>query len=474
MHLTRKMINDKVTRRWLIGASLVGIKALPAVLRGAEPGRILRSEDGLLDVAIEAGYDWVRLNGDYAHLYTYNKQVPGPMLEARPGDTVRLHFTNSLPEATNLHFHGLHVPPDGNADNVFLEVPPGERLRYEFTLPANHAAGMFWYHPHLHGAAASQLFRGLAGLLVVRGELDDMPEISAAAEHFLVLKDWTLDRNGEVPEPSMMERMTGREGSLITVGDDMNPVIAIQAAGLLRLRILNASPSRFYRLKLEEHPLHVIATDGGPIPALRTVEEILLTPGERMDVLVQGDRNPGVYRLLNLPYNRGGIGMAGGPVVSTQPEVLATIQYEGRSELALDLPQTLVPVEPLPPPETPARRFVLSESGVPGRGMRFLINGREFDHHRVDTQVRLGTVEDWEIINQSQMDHPFHLHTNSFQILDDEGRPERAWKDVMLVRSAQRRRLRVHFEDFAGKAVYHCHILDHEDLGMMGVIEMLG
>lgn len=456
----------------MAAAALLGMKSHPASLRGAEPSAF-RSEDGLLDAAIEAGYDWAQLAGGMAHLYTYNRWVPGPVLEARPGDTIRLRFTNSLPEPTNLHFHGLHVPPTGNADNVFLEVPPGEHLTYEFTIPPNHPTGTFWYHPHLHGMVASQLFRGLAGLFVVRGELDDIPEVSAAAEHFLVLKDWALDRNGEVPEPSMMQRVTGREGSLITAGDALNPRFTVPAGGLLRLRILNASPSRFYRLKLEDHPMYVIATDGGPLPAPSATEEILLSPGERVDVLVQADRAAGAYRLLNLPYSRGGMGMMGSPSRPNEPGILAAILYEGRAEPAVALPGTFAAIDPLPPPEAPARRFVLSESGFPGRGMNFLINGRVFDHHRVDTQVRLGTVEDWEIVNSSNMDHPFHLHTNSFQILDADGQPERAWKDVMLVRAGQTRRFRVRFEDFAGKAVYHCHILDHEDLGMMGAIEML-
>ncbi|MFN0104026.1 MAG: multicopper oxidase family protein [Bryobacteraceae bacterium] len=271
----------------------------------------------------------------------------------------------------------------------------------------------------------------------------------------------------------MMQRMTGREGSLITVGNAVNPRIEIRAGGLLRLRILNASASRFYRLKLEEHPMYVIATDGGPLPAPRAVEEILLSPGERADVLVRGSRDNGVYRLLNLPYNRGGTGMMGGVFTRREPEVLAALFYEGRVEPALDLPARLVQVDPLPPPEAPVRRFALNELGMPGRGMRFTINGREFDHDRVDTRVRLGTVEDWEIVNRGGMDHPFHLHTNSFQILDAKGEPELAWKDVILVRAGETRRFRVRFEDFAGKAVYHCHILDHEDLGMMGVIEMI-
>ena len=441
---------------------------LPASLFGTEPAGVLRSEGGLLDVDLDAGENWTQVGANYAHLLTYNRHVPGPRLEVKAGDTVRIRFTNRLTESTNLHFHGLHVPSSGTADNVFLEVPPGKKLTYEFALPANHRSGTFWYHPHFHGTAARQLFRGLGGLLIVRGDLDSIPEVANAVEHFLVLKDWALDRNGEVLEPSMMQRMTGREGSLLTVGDAVNPKFILPARGLMRLRILNASASRFYRLKLEEHPMHLIATDGGPLAAPIATDEILLSPGERVEVLVQGTRESGAYRLLNLPYDRGGMGMMGGGARPSAPLILATFIYEDRGESSIDLPESLVTVDALPPPEKAARTFVLSESG-----MRFLINGREFDHRRVDTQVRLGMVEDWEIINQGTMDHPFHLHMNSFQILNSEGQPERAWKDVMLVRAGQRRRFRVRFEDFAGKTVYHCHILDHEDMGMMGVVEIV-
>ena len=463
------MRRDKeIPRRILLSAGAAfGMANLPGFLRGAAPAGFFRSEGGLLEADIQAGESWTSLGGNYAHLFTYNGQAPGPIFEARAGDTVHLRFTNGLAEPTNLHFHGLHVPPTGSGDNVSLEVNPGESFTYRFALPANHPSGTFWYHPHLHGTSARQVFRGLAGLFIVRGELDDIPEIAKATEHFLVLKDWALDRNGEVPEPSLMQKMNGREGSLITIGNAIKPQFPILTGELIRLRILNASASRFYRLKLEEHPLNVIATDGGPLPALNAVSEILLAPGERVEVLIQGNREAGVYRLLNLPYHRGGKGMMGGSSRPGDPEVLATFSYEGRAEFALDLPGSLVAVDPLPAPEGPPRSFVLSEWS-----MRFLINGRQFDRRRVDTQVRLGTVEDWEIINQGAMDHPFHLHTNSFQVLDADGQPVRAWKDVLLVPARQRRRFRVRFDDFAGKTVYHCHILDHEDLGMMGVIEM--
>lgn len=462
------------TRRRLLttGAVVLGAAALPLRMLGTESKRIFRSQDGFLDADLEAKIDWIPLAGRSAHLFAYNGQVPGPLLEVRPGDTVRLRFTNHLQSPTNLHFHGLHVPPTGNADNAFVEVQSGERFDYEFTLPRNHPAGAFWYHPHVHGSAADQVSKGLAGLIVVRGELDEIPEVAAAVERFLVLQDFALDSKGEVTQPAMMERMNGREGSLITVDGEVNPTLPILSGGLLRLRLLNASPSRFYRLKLEEHPLHLIATDGGALPAPVSRDEILIAPGERADILVSGNLAGGVYRLLNMPYNRGAMGMMGGPVRVSRPETLATIVYEGRAATQVRLPGGLIAVDPLPVPDTPTRQFVLSEAGIPGRGMSFLINGKLFDHHRVDTKVRLGSVEDWEIVNLSGMDHPFHLHTNSFQVLDADGQPERAWKDVILVPRRQRRRFRVRFDDFTGKAFYHCHILDHEDLGMMGIVEV--
>ena len=151
---------------------------------------------------------------------------------------------------------------------------------------------------------------------------------------------------------------------------------------------------------------------------------------------------------------------------------LATLTYKGQVE-TLPLPQKLIPVETLPEPQR-VRRFILNHGMAPGMGMVFLINGRPFNHQQVDTQVFLNALEDWEITNTGVMDHPFHLHTNPFQIISRDGQLEsfRAWKDTVLVRVGETVRLRVRFTDFPGKTVYHCHILDHEDLGMMGTLEI--
>jgi len=485
----------------------------------------LSSQGGQLDIALDAGYGDINLAGSQANLYSYNGQVPGPVLEAQPGDSVRIQFTNNLPEATNLHYHGLHVSPTGNADNVFLEIPSGEQLTYNFTIPQNHPAGTFWYHPHLHGLVAKQVFWGLGGLFIVRGELDEIPEIEAAQEELLVLQDFALDSGGQVITPHPMEQMHGREGQLITVNGKVNPILSIPSGGLLRLRIVNASPSRFYRLSLEEHPFYLIATEGGSISEPIEQQELLLTPGQRVEVLVSGEREPGEYRLLNRPYNRGSMGMMGGGMMgqdgmgrgrmgggmmgqdgmgrgrmgggmmgqdgmgrgrmgggmmgrgqtndSGNVEVLATLSYNGQVD-PLPLPKRLIPVDALPEPKT-TRRFTFSHGMNPGQGMVFLIDGKTFDHQRIDTQVKLNTVEDWELVNTGMMDHPIHLHTNHFQVIDRNGQPEpyRAWRDTVLVAVGETVRMRVRFTDFPGKTVYHCHILDHEDLGMMGTIEMV-
>lgn len=450
----------------------------------------LTSKNGQLDVTLDARYSEVALIGRQAKLFNYNGLVPGPRMEVQPGDRVRLQFINNLPEATNLHYHGLHIPPTGDADNIFLNIAPGENFTYEFTIPQDHRAGTFWYHPHLHGSTARQLFRGLAGTIVVRGKLDEIPEVKSAKEEFVIIKDFAIDDDGEIVTPSNhMVQMAGREGSLLTVNSKLNPTFTVPTGGLLRWRIANASPSRFYRLSLENHPFYLIATDGGSLSEPVEMSQILLTPGERVDVLIQGNREPGQYRLLNLPYDRGSMGMMGGGGMmgrgmmgrwrnrdsnSGSTEVLATLSYDGETQTQ-SLPQKLIPVATLPEPQT-TKRFTMNHGMSPGRGMVFLINGNAFDPQRIDTQARLNTVEDWEIINTGMFDHPFHLHTNHFQVISRNGRSEpfTAWKDTVLIPVGETVRIRIPFRDFTGKSVYHCHILDHEDLGMMGVVEIAG
>lgn len=450
---------------------------------------VYQSQNGLLEVNLTANYTTVNLGGKPADLLTYNGQVPAPRLEARAGDRIRIHFTNQLQQPTNLHYHGLHIPPTGKADNVFRQINPPDSFTYEFQIPENHPAGTFWYHPHLHGYVADQLSGGLAGLFVIRGELDEVPEVKAAKEEFIVLQDFALDDRGQLLSSSHMSLMAGREGNMITVNGEVNPTFTLGQNGLLRLRILNASSSRFYNLSLENHPFYLIATDGGAIAKPQKMTELLLVPGQRVEILVQGDGTATSYRLLSLPYNRGGMGMMGGRMGgrmgggmggmmggdrnSNTSIVLATINEDSPVE-AIALPTQLTSIPSLPEGDR-IRRFTLNHGMSPGMGMAFLINGQPYDHQRIDTQVKLNTVEEWELINTGVMDHPFHIHVNSFQVISRNGKtePYPAWRDTVLVRQGETVKIRINFPDFTGKTVYHCHILDHEDLGMMGNLEII-
>jgi len=451
---------------------------------------VYTSSNGLLELDLEARLSSVSLGSQTAQLLTYNGQIPAPRLEAQPGDKVRIRFTNNLDEPTNLHFHGLHIPFTGNADNIFLNIESGETFTYEFDIPTNHQAGTFWYHPHRHGLVAKQLFGGLAGLFVIRGELDEIPEIQAAQEEFLVLQDFALDESGNLLDEAQLALMTGREGDIITINGQTQPQLTIPQNGWVRWRIVNASPSRFYRLSLEGHPFNVIATDGGAVAKPIPQSEVLLTPGERVEVLVQGTAEAKDYRLVNLPYNRGRMGMMGGGRMGggrmgggmmgggrmggnpsdEAPTTLATVRYQDAvATESVSLPTQLADVPELPEPNQ-VRQFQLNHGMSPGMGMVFLINGKPFEGDRVDTQVRLNTVEDWEIVNTGMMDHPFHVHGNAFQVISRNNTPERdrAWKDTVLVKTGETVKIRMPFRDYTGKTVYHCHILDHEDLGMMG------
>lgn len=504
-------MTSPLKRRQVLGLGLAGLGAAVAgpTLWGqaqrtaarAQPAGAARlaSSGGAADLELVARLTPGSIPGGPAAVLTYNGRSPGPLLEVNAGDRVRLRLRNELQQPTNLHFHGLHIPPTGSADNVFLSVLPGGSTTYAFTLAPDHPAGLFYLHPHHHGHSADQVFGGLGAVLVVRGDLDRIPEVAAASETVLVLKDFasaadTVDAGMGVGMGMGMgmRRMLGREGPLLTVNGEFNPGLTIPSGGLLRLRLLNASNARIYRLALEGHRLLLIATDGGAIANPEPLEELLLAPGERADLLVQGNQTPGSYRLLNLPYQRSGhMGM--GPV-SDAPRTLATLRYAG-AVTPLPLPTALLPVPALPQPER-TRRFSLAHAmgmgmggmqhgmggmgmgggGMGGGGMGFVINGQPFDPDRIDTRVRLGSTEDWLIVNDDVMDHPFHLHVNPFQVISRAGRPElqRRWKDTVLVRVGEEVRLRVSFHDFPGRTVYHCHNLDHEDLGLMGVLQIDG
>lgn len=453
---------------------------------------VLASGGGRLDVQLQARVDTHEVAGRSATTMGYNGGVPGPTLRLRPGDLLRIELDNQLDHVTNLHVHGLHVTPEGDGDNVFVEVEPGASRQYEYQLPKDHPPGVYWYHPHHHGSVADQLFAGLYGAIVV--EEDDPPAVDR--ERVLVVSDITLSQDGSVVGPSMPERMMGREGELLLLDGQVEPVLTARGGDRERWRVVNACSSRFVSLRLsgEGSSARVVGRDVGRLPTPVALEEIVLAPGNRMDVLV--DLAEGRTELVAVPVDRGQMmgGMMGGAVGPEDSErVLASLDVRGgggpSAGEAGDGGAGAAPgpdglLADLRDAQVDRRRQLTMEMtmgggmmGGGGRGpggmMDLTIDGRSFDPDRVDQRVRLGTVEEWTIGNVGPMDHPFHLHVWPMQVLDVDGQaPEEVlWLDVVNVPAGGSVTVRVRFADFGGRTVYHCHILDHEDLGMMGTIE---
>ncbi len=453
-----------------------GVTQTTATSFGEPPVRA--SANGTLATDLEARLAPVTFGGHVLTTQTFEGTIPGPTLRVRPGDRVQLRLVNRLGEPTNLHFHGLHITPTGSGDNPFVHVAPNESFQYDFTIPADHPPGTYWYHPHLHGRVAGQVYGGLVGAIVVEGPIDRQPEIAAAHERLMVLKDSGGDAGGIIPGATMMDAMNGREGPIVTVNGALRPRLALRPGALERWRIVNAGNARYYRLAAPGLSLLQIATDAGPLTAPAPIGEVLLPPGKRVELLVSAP-GPGTYSLMSRHYDRGemtmmmGGGMAHHASPSRADIPLVDITAAGES-VAMAPPATLTGAVASPDgPVAQRRTLELGETMVPG-GARFMIDGKEFSPDRVDIHATLGTTEEWTIRNGTDMDHPFHLHVHPFQVVAIDGAPvaPAGWEDTVNVRKGQSVTLRIPFRDLPGLTVFHCHILEHEDLGMMGIVSV--
>ena len=433
------------------------------------------SVDGALSMTLSAAEASAQVGGRRAAVWAYNGGLPGPTWRVRPGDRVQVALRNDLPEPTNLHVHGLHVSPEGNSDNVFVTVDPESAFHYEYRLPENHPPGVYWYHPHHHGMVANQVFAGLYGAIIV----EDPTPVPVSRERVLVISDITLDSAGRPADASPMERMLGREGATVLVNGQVAPTMAARPGERERWRIVNACTARYLRLRLDGQRLQLLGIDSGRPERPSEVSEVLLAPGNRADLLVTTEA--GTSTLRTLPVNRGGMsGMMGASQPNQDGVSLGTITVSGASSPAL----ALVPAQPASRdlrtvPVAAHRQLIFAmdmgggTAGMGGMsamgGMSFTIDRRPFDPARIDTRVRTGTVEEWTLTNTSPMDHPIHLHVWPMQVVGIPGAP--VWRDVVNVPAHSSVRVRIPFEDFPGRTVYHCHILDHEDAGMMAVID---
>jgi suppressor of ftsI len=426
---------------------------------------VLRSADGRLDVTLEARFGPAMMGGRAVKTYTFNGHAPGPTLRLQPGDSLGVTLINQMDQPTNLHTHGLHVSPAGNSDNVFVHLMPGDMFKYEYDIPLDRTSdlyipGLYWYHPHMHGYSSDQVSGGMAGALIVEGALDALPGIRDVPERLLVIQATQFDADGVMISFPKMDVIG------IFVNGQSLPAIEIAPGETQRWRIINASSFTFLNLALDGHQLHQIASDANPLREVRIRDQILMSPGERIEVLIQGGPE-GVYALQSLPWGadlefqaQPGIPIASlissGPVDFPEPLPTTLIEFEDLRELTIDR----------------HRELIFSEEMKP---FAVLIDGHTFDEDRIDQTVKLGATEEWLLRNTSPDWHPFHIHVNDFQVIEINGEAVDAysWEDTTPIPAFGEIVIRSRFLDFPGKFVYHCHILDHEDQGMMGVVEVV-
>jgi suppressor of ftsI len=415
-------------------------------------------------------------DGTTTEFWAYNDVLPGPLIEVMEGDIVEIEFINHLPQPSTIHWHGLPVPAeqDGNPHDA---VPPGGRRMYRFTLPLD-CAGTYWYHPHPHELTAEQVYRGLAGVFIVRAKNDPL---KAIPERHLVCSDLRLSANGRIPANDMNDEMNGREGQFALVNAQRQPVLTFDAGGRERWRIWNANSARYLRLTLPGARFTLVGTDGGLLQKPVTgLTELLMAAAERIEVIVEAPAGGGVVGLVTEPVERGKMGMVAQEHAITLLNVdFSAVKPERLAALA-ELPQTLRRIQPLGAAKA-KKRVVFSEKMSMAGGvhsMKFLVNGKRFDMQRVDFTSRINEVELWEIVNESDMDHPFHIHGTQFQVVEREidgqrtPEPLLAWRDIVNTRSGETVRVKL-VQRHKGLRMFHCHILEHENAGMMGQVKVV-
>jgi FtsP/CotA-like multicopper oxidase with cupredoxin domain len=464
--------------------------------RFVEP-EIRSSANGELNTTLRMGYAYKDIGGYRLYLRTYEGTVPGPTLRLKPGDVLRIKLINDMPpnrdpvpidhslphnfNTTNFHSHGLHVSPDGISDNVMREMEPGASYDILIAIPSDHIPGTNWYHPHAHGSADVQIASGCVGALIIEGDFADVPEIAAAKERLLVLTEAVFDEFGMIEDFGTLFPETAAR--FIAVNGIREPTITMRPGEVQRWRILHAGWQDDIFMELEGHALHAIARDGISLARMGLTvpskfahssehpNAMLMAPGQRIDVLVQAGE-PGNYAFRAVPYFQG-YDAPSGPI--------GRLVVEGEP-LTMNLPDKLPPL-----PEklisdaeiTGARVLTFSSRRIEGpsefwRTFRFTIDGKTFDGDRVDQRVRLGAVEEWTVVNDQSDDHVFHIHTNDMLLtkINGEALQEPIWMDTAILPRNGSITFRSRFLDFTGKYMLHCHMMNHEDLGMMQVVEV--
>jgi suppressor of ftsI len=399
-------------------------------------------------------------NNESTATWGFNQHYLGPTLVATRGEAVRITVENQLPEPTSVHWHGMHLPAkmDGGPHQ-----PIAESAVWSPTWTIDQPAATLWYHPHLHGETEEHVTRGLAGMFLLRDEVEGslaLPREYGVDDVPVIVQDIRVGDDGSLHTD--VRGFGGLLGDQIAVNGTVGPYVDV-TTDLVRLRILNASPARVYRFGMaDDRELALIATDGGLLEAPYLTSAVQLSPGERAEVVVR--MTPGETVALRSSPPDLGVNNAAGNGGSDAFDVLelrAAPTLESRAQV----PDVLAPIERLGP-ATVERTFRFD-------GMN--INNEPMKMSHINETVTLGTTEVWAVRNEQSQPHSFHVHDVQFQVQSVDGSAPGAelsgWKDTIYLRPGVDYRLVMQFTDYSDPNVpymYHCHLLWHEDRGMMG------
>lgn len=494
-------------------------------------------------------------------LRAYNDTIPGPVITTAPGHRLEITLANKLPhydsrgwtgdhnvphhlDMTNLHVHGMDVQPHlfaplgtSDPDAPMIGIAPGDALTYGFDIPDDHPSGLYWYHPHHHGSTAVQAVSGMAGAIIVKGPIDEVPEIAAARDIVLAMQDLGLFQNDEVkslwsyepkqnaiwqtfggnvtiydpvqkkavPQPGLTTGFTTGDYALryyLLNGQPFfkethnqakpqspNPTqmpvqtITIQPGEVVRFRMLNGCSDNLMPIVVDGHDMHLIALDGVNFDKVRTVPkttaisgdgQVLLAPANRAEFLIRGSNTPGTYAVRQLPQSQQFLQSAGKTICNI---VVAGPPKPMKLPTTLPLPRRNYPlIEPGEIKGTIEVEFGGTFPGVqnPYVGIDLWLNEKQYEVTRIDHTVALGDAWEWRLkVGDSHHGgtegHPFHIHVNSFEVISIDGvrQPPGTFQDTIWVKENSVVVVRQRYKQWVGKSVYHCHILPHEDTGMM-------
>lgn len=459
--------------------------------------------------------------------FVYQAQAGNaPTVRVRPGDLLALDVENDLPKAgryahdVNIHFHGLMVPPRAPQDEVILTAArPGRTLHYRVRIPQDHPPGLYWYHPHIHGESYYQVTNGMSGAIVVEGIQEHLPGLAGLPERILVLRDTPtgpgfvdpdlMDMPGMPPSAGRQARNAARvsraaaggvacrpeTGLQPTVNRQPRARIGIRPGETQFFRVVNAAAARTFDLAIDDAQLDLVALDGVPLgafpggPVHRRVKHILLPPAARAEFTVTAPAHATVLRTNCVDA---------GPAGDANPAAVLADLDDPAKILAMPSAAAAAPATPAPALATfiPLARTALSSLPAPQRTRTiaftedergFYIDGKAYVMGGPPAfVVRSGTLERWVVENRTDEIHDFHIHQVHFVVDAVNGvrNPDRSWVDTLNV--PPQRRVGGHppvpgrativldFRDPAvrGDLLYHCHILDHEDQGMMAVLRV--